>query len=169
MPRHTLPSDAPEGTVWFGGDPDGVGLCLRVFGDDLDPDEVTRVLGHAPSRSERKGERVEAVAGLTARIARTGSWTLHYAIEPKATIEEGIQKLLEDLPSDDAIWQSLAQRHKIDLFCDVFVRGVNQGFVLAPNILELLGRRRIGLAIDIFCEPDPEQATALSKRLGDSR
>ena len=52
VPPPTLPND----TVWFGGNPDRATRCLRVCGDGLDPDEVTRLLGRAPTRSQRKDQ-----------------------------------------------------------------------------------------------------------------
>ena len=46
---------------------------LRIFGDDLDPDEVTRLLGKRPDASERRGETVRAPSGRE-RVLRRGSW-----------------------------------------------------------------------------------------------
>ena len=161
MPKVPPPS-TPEGAVWFGGHPDGAELCLRVCGDDLEPDEITRLMGHAPSRSQRKGQSVQNSSGQVKRIARTGSWLLDHPLGAEATIEEGVESLLSGLPSDDRMWAALGQRHRVDLLCDVFVRGVNRGFVLPPQVLGLLARRGIALGVDIFCEPDHEQATALA-------
>jgi hypothetical protein len=72
MPR-VPPPNLPKDTVWFGGHPDRAKLCLRVIGDTLDPDEVTDLLGRAPTRSQRKGEPVLSGSGEARRIARTGS------------------------------------------------------------------------------------------------
>jgi hypothetical protein len=138
-----------------------------VCGDDLEPDEISRLLGRAPTRSQRKGQPVLDESGRTKRIARTGSWLLDYALSPDATITEAIESLLEILPGDTQPWQTLGERFSVDLLCHIFVRGVNQGFVVAPRVLESLGRRGIELGLDIFCRSDPEQAAALADRLAE--
>jgi len=161
-PRPTLPND----TVWFGGHPDRATLCLRVCGDGLDPDEVTRLLGRAPTRSQRKGQPVLTNSGEVKRIARTGSWLLDHAVGGDVTIDEAIESLLGSLPEDEQVWGTLMRLYLIDLLCDVLVKGLNQGFDLSPRVLGLLGRRGITLGVDIFCEPDEEQQMMLKERLG---
>jgi Domain of unknown function (DUF4279) len=162
VPRPTLPKD----TAWFGGHPDRAKLCLRVCGDGLDPDEVTRLLGRAPTRSRRKGQPVLTDTGEVKRIARTGSWLLDQPVGGDVTIDEAIESLLGSLPEDEQVWATLMRPYRIDLLCDVFVKGVNQGFELSPRVLGLLGRRGITLGVDIFCEPDEEQQELLKERLG---
>ena len=165
MPR-VLPPVMPEGTVWFGGPPYGAALCLRIYGDDLDPDEITRLMGHAPSRSQRKGQSVLDSSGRVKRVARTGSWLLDRSLDAEATIEEGIESLLDGLPDDEQMWAELRQRFQVDLLCDVFIRGVNQGFTVSPRVLGLLARRGIEFGVDIYSQPDHEQAAKLQERLG---
>lgn len=46
---------------------------LRLFGDTLDPDEVSAVLGAAPSFQARKGD-AKASKSEKARIEKTGKW-----------------------------------------------------------------------------------------------
>ena len=164
MPR-VPPPNSPDETVWFGGHPRIATLCLRFCDDNLNPDEITALLVHLPTRSQQKGQPVLDGHGKTKRIARTGSWLLDRALGEQETIEEGIQSLLSQLTDDDNMWAALAQRFQVDLLCDVCVRGVNQGFVLSPEMLQLLARRRIALGIDIFCEPDVQQEVLLQERL----
>jgi len=53
-------------------------MCLRFFGDDLDPDEITARLGRPPSTGKKKGDTWIAKSGRE-KIARTGSWLLEAA------------------------------------------------------------------------------------------
>jgi hypothetical protein len=166
MPRAPKPTDAPAGTVWFGGEVERVSLCFRVCSDALDPDEVTELLGRPPSSSQRKGQEVLGPNGEVRRVGRTGSWVLRYAIDPKLTLAEGITSFVSTLPEDQVIWASLTSRFRVDLICDVFVRGMNQGFELPPSVLKMMGERGIILGVDIFCESDTEQADQLAKNIG---
>jgi hypothetical protein len=156
----------PEGTIWFGGEPDEARLCLRVCGDDLDPEVVSRALGCPPSRSQRKGQAVLSPAGEVKRIARTGSWLLDRPVGPAATVGEAIHGLLANLPDDQSVWASLTSRFAVDLICDLTVRCVNRGFELPPEVLALVAERGITLGFDIFCQPDPRGIGALQERLG---
>ena len=139
---------------------------MRVCGDALDPDAVSRTLGCEPSRRRRKGEPVLSPTGEVKRIARTGSWLLDYPVRADRTISEAITALLGSLPADESVWASLTSRFAVDLICDVTVRCVNRGLELAPDVLGMLARRGITLGVDIFCEVDPREVEALQKRFG---
>ena len=156
---------APEGTIWFGGAPDEVRLCLRVCGDDLDPDTVSLALGCQPSRSQVKGHPVLSSAGEVMRIARTGSWLLDHPVNDKATIGEAIHALLLNLPDDRSVWASLTSRFSVDLICSLTVRCVNRGFELPPAVLALVAERGVTLGFDIYCQVEPRDAEALQQRL----
>lgn len=158
-------SPMPQDSVRFGGHPDRARLCLRVCGDDLDPDEITRILGRASTRSQRKGQPVMSESGVMRRIARTGSWLLDQPVRGDSTIEEEIDTLLGSLPPEGQAWSTIGERYCVDLLCDVSVRGVNQGFEIEPRVMEMLAKRGITLGVDIFCVPDEQQQKALQERL----
>ena len=132
---------------------------------DLDPSEVTSLLGIAPSRSGRKGDPVLRPTGEVERHRRVGSWILDLEPEADWTIEESISALLAPLPKDASVWECLSARYSIEIICYVFVHGVIQGFVLSPDLLRLVGSFGIKLGVDIFCRPDEEQAAGLRARL----
>lgn len=154
----------PEGTAWFGGAPDEVRLCLRVCGDDLDPDAVSRALGCQPSRSQRKGDPVLTSTGEVKRTSRTGSWLLVLPVDAEATVGEAIHALLASLPDDQSLWAMLASRFAVDLICDLTVRCINRGFELPPEVLALVAERGITLGFDIFCLVDPRDVEVLQQR-----
>jgi hypothetical protein len=108
-------------------------------------------------------------SGETKRIARTGSWLLDQPVRGDVTIEEEIESFLGSLPPEGQAWAAIGERYHIHLLCDLFVRGVNQGFGLSPRVLEMLGRRGITLGVDIFCEPHERQQKALEDRLGQQK
>jgi hypothetical protein len=159
MPRVT--PQGPEGTVWFGGPPDEASLRLRVVGENLDPDVVTRLLGREPSRSQRKGEPILSPAGEVRRTARTGSWLLDVPDDENATLSEAIEALLRSLPSDPSVWTSVTSGFTVDLVCDLALRCFNRGFELPPRLLGMLAERGIRLGFDIYCWVDPVEDRAL--------
>ena len=162
MPK-VLPR-GPEGTIWFGGEPDEAILCLAVVGDSLDPAEITLALCSAPSRSQRKGEPVLSPAREVMRIARKGAWILNYPVGRVDTIGEAMIALLGSLSPDKAVWASLASRFTVRLTIDLTVKCVNRGFELSPEVLVLVAERSITLGFDIFCELDPHEVQRLHER-----
>ena len=49
---------------------------LRIMGDNLDPTEITRLLGCAPDAAQTRGEEIAARSGGSVRVARKGMWRL---------------------------------------------------------------------------------------------
>jgi hypothetical protein len=141
--------NSKRGPFGFGGNPESAKLCLRELGDELDPDEVSRLMGRAPSRSRRKGQPVLDDSGRVRRLARTGSWLLDFPLSSETTIAEGIKALVGSLPDEKKVWATLNEHFHLDLLCDIFVRGVIQGFVLSAKVLEMLTRRGIKFGVDI--------------------
>ena len=99
--------DLPDGEVTF---------TLWVQGDELDPDDVSRRLGCAPSASHRKGETWRPWPSPPGgppppprARAPTGAWLLEVGCDSTSRIDELIETLLGPLPSEPALWQSLHQ------------------------------------------------------------
>jgi len=67
-----------------------VRASLRVLGDSLEPDEVSALLGRAPTRSARKGEKI---AGSQDAIEPTGAWILDSAQSERAEIAANLHRL----------------------------------------------------------------------------
>jgi hypothetical protein len=165
MPR-TPPPNGPEGTVWFGGEVERARVWLRVLGDELDPSHISTLLGRAPTRARRKGDSVILRSGHT-RIARSGSWIVDFDPSPEVTVDEAISALLSTMTDDELIWRQITSAFKVDLVCDMFVRGANQGLVISPSVVQQIAKRNLTFGVDIFSQADDEQARALRERLGD--
>jgi hypothetical protein len=129
--------------------------ALRVIGDDLDPDEVSQLLGAQPSRSERQGEVLRRSGHV--RTARTGMWTLDAPVTEPHDFNRQVATLLRALTPDLGTWQRLAARYRVDLFCGWFMREDNEGVCVAPETLLALGSRHIKLGLDIY-GPDNEKS-----------
>lgn len=123
---------------------------LRLFGDDLDPERVSELLGVSPTWSERKGDVTPSKSPGGARIARTGSWRLQAADSTGDNADRQISEILDQLTTDLDVWKSLAARFDVDLFCGWFLEESNEGVTLSSNTLLALGERGIELDVDIY-------------------
>ena len=156
--EHGVPGmdEPPEDLVSVGGEIDLVKISLRVVGEDLDPDEVTELLGVEPTFAARKGEMVEVLGGL--RTQPTGLWVLDLGDSPEWELADGISTLLDRMPDDPELWEDLAGRYKLDLFCGAFLQAANRGFALPEELIRRMADRRLAFSVDIYCsvpdEPD---------------
>lgn len=142
----------PQFTV--GGDLDELRLSVRITGEELDPQSITRLLGIEPTFAARKGEVREA-SGQSV-VQRTGVWYVDLAESTEWVLDDAISTLLARLPSDPAVWRELAATHTIDLLCGAFLLGWNRSFVLAPATLAAIAERHMALSVDIYCQEEPK-------------
>lgn len=141
--------EADDEDIVAGGDVDRVAVTLRVAGDDLDPDTVTRRLLVAPSFAARKGDERRS-AGRTVR-QRTGVWTLRLDVAADWTLGVAMERLLDQLPAPGPVWDELATRYRLEVFCALYLQAWNRGFVLEPEQLARMAERRLVLGVDVYC------------------
>ena len=121
---------------------------LRVSGDDLQPEEVTALLGAQPTMATTRGQANALDRGP--RVWRTGSWRLEAPDAAPANPDGQIAEILDELTPDLDVWRSLAARFRVDIFCGWFMGEDNEGVSLAPDTLRALGERGIRLDIDLY-------------------
>lgn len=121
---------------------------IRIYGDDLVPDEVTNLLQCQPTEIRKMGD----VRGSkeNPRIVTTGSWRFHVDENDVSILEEKVDKLLKQLTDDLLIWKQLTDRFQTDIFCGLFLEDFNEGFSLSPEILKKLSDRNLEIGFDIY-------------------
>jgi hypothetical protein len=129
-------------------------VTLRVMGDDLDPADITRLLGHAPTRAHAKGQTWTSRTTGSERIHKFGAWILITDDAEPEDIDAQAAALLSKVTPDLAIWREIAARFEIDLFCGLFMEDSNESGNLSARTLLALGERGIELALDIYASPD---------------
>ena len=131
---------------------------LRIMGDDLLPDEVSRLLGRVPTHSEFKGQEITGRRSGHKRIAKAGMWRIEASRCEPEDLDGQVTEILALLSDDLTAWRSLSERYRIDLFCGLFLGSGNEGLSLSPPTLIALGCRGIELGLDIY-GPDDENDT----------
>jgi hypothetical protein len=123
---------------------------LRIIGDDLVPDEITRALGASPTQAQTKGDKIVRKKTGTVRISRSGMWRLQAADSKPEDLNRQIRFIFDQLTDDLALWNSLGGRFKMDLFCGLFMECSNEGITLSPESLLILGSRGIKIDLDVY-------------------
>lgn len=121
---------------------------LRIFGDDLDQEEITKLLGCEPTNAGKKGEVI--LASDPERTYRTVRWILKAADREPEDLDGQVSWLLDQLSDDLTVWRSLTTRFRVDLFCGLFMNSGDEGLTLAPHTLVALGSRGIPLGLCLY-------------------
>lgn len=132
----------------------GSAASLRFFGDDLDPDELTKLIGCPPTKSEQKGEEIVGRVTGQKRIARSGGWRLSAERREPGDIDAQISEILDQLTNDTGIWQNLTARFRADIFCGLFMAEGNEGISVSHVTLEKLAARGLTIDFDIYDSSD---------------
>jgi hypothetical protein len=120
-------------------------VSLRIFGDKLNPVDITRRLGANPTTAYAKGD-----ARVTGDVWRTGSWHLSASVCQPADINGQIAELLAKLTANPAVWASITAEYKVDIFCGLFMNGANEGFALSHEMMSALASRGIAIGFDVY-------------------
>ena len=140
---------------------------FRIIGDDLVPDEITRLLGASATHAQKKGDKIVGKKTGNVRIARFGMWRLQASNCEPEDLDGQIRFIFDQLTDDPAVWKSFASRYKMDLFCGIFMERFNEGMELSPDSLLVLGSRGIKMALDVYGPiSDDEATTSQSGRSG---
>jgi Domain of unknown function (DUF4279) len=134
-------------------DIDRLEIELRVTGDDLDPERITRMLGVNPTIAARRGEEID-VAGVPV-AQRTGVWVYALPASPEWELGDAIDTLLERLPHDPALWESLAGWASVAVVCGLFIHDADRVADLPPDTLARLAERRLALSLQVRGGPTP--------------
>ena len=125
-----------------------VRVSLRVFGDSLEPEEVSALLGRDPTRCHRKGDPMGGEGG--AAVEPTGAWILDSSLSERDEIEEHIESLLSSVSNDSDEWEQLTSLYSASVLCGLFLDQYNEGVELSPRVAQSLAERGLVVAFDIY-------------------
>ena len=93
---------------------------LRIFGDDLIPEEITRILRIVPTYSQIKGQELVGRKTGNVRIAKTGTWQIGVSDQEPGNLDAQVREIFGQLTDDLDLWQGIVARYKVDLFFGFF-------------------------------------------------
>ena len=150
--REVTPIKQPVVLAQVGGLVDETRVTLGIYGPDIDPTEISTLLGCAPTRSHRRGDlRRDGTSAWS-----QGAWLL--SVEGKAPNgpNELIELLAGRLPTDSAIWAQLRAKYIVRISFGLFIGGWNRGFEFSPASVGRLAEIGAPVGVDIYADDEEE-------------
>ena len=134
--------------------------ALRIGGDSLKPDAISRLLGCSPTLAYVKGQIVPSKG--KAIVRKTGGWHLDAAEQQPGDVNAHVTELFRRVNSDVSAWAVLSGEYEIDLFCVYFMSEADEGVETSAETLKVLGDRGIKLGLRIYA-PTKEDKNVSSR------
>jgi hypothetical protein len=153
-PKPGPPVNVPAGTVQIGGPIEWFSISVWFRGDALVPKEITGQLRREPDHAWQKDKPLHREDGSFMRVPKFGAWSAE--LQRQDTDEwdcgEAIMELFATLPSELAIWHSLAERFSISLSVGLSLECSGCGFELSSEVLRYLGERGITAGFEVYSD-----------------
>jgi hypothetical protein len=146
------PGALDDAILTAGGEVDEYHISLGFYGDELNPNELSTVLGRPATSSCVKGDIVHK--NDRTRVEHTGRWLLSIPPKPGEPLQPQIESLLASLTPDLAVWKLLAERFKVRFVVSAWIRSWNRGLEIDPHLLREICDRQLSLGIDIYVDYD---------------
>jgi Domain of unknown function (DUF4279) len=142
------------------GDVYKTAASLRFHGDDLDPNDLSRVFGTEPTVGVKKGEIWVSPKGLEV-VSPFGRWHLHTDDVKPGDIDQQIASLFSGLSDDMVRWREYAERYHGNIFAGIFLSQFNEGMSISPATLNAVGMRGLELGLDIYTNDGRDEVIGL--------
>jgi hypothetical protein len=119
-----------------------------IYGDTLQPDEISRDLGLQATNSGLKGERQSKYPKT--RQLRTSMWILGSPLDDHLPLQDHLGWLLDALESKLDVVRGTATRYDARLFCGYSSEHGQGGCTFDIALLERLARLGVPLVLDLY-------------------
>ena len=166
-------SDGDHDAIPLGGPMPWFSVGLWLTAEDLDPDEVTRLLGVEPDLTRRRGARwplpdrdgMSSPLRLSSVPARLGVWSirLHPEQAPGCDVEAAMAKVLDRVAAAaPEAWRRARAGVTARLSAALTLDACNRGFGLGPALLRRAADLGLELGFDVH---RPRAGSAYRPRL----
>ena len=144
--RKVSPIRTPIVLTEVGGIVNESSVTLAVYGEDLEPSEVTALLGVVPTKAFRKGHRQASKSPAMPH----GAWFLEVRGVSPSGPDTQLETLLSELPQSQHFWRELNERYTVQVRFAMHFEGWNKGFEFNKILVSRLAAMEVDLEFDIY-------------------
>jgi hypothetical protein len=119
---------------------------LRIHGDNVPLEEISKRLGVKPSHVHRKGER----RGPRSPGYPDDAWHFQSSIAETEPLERHIETLWQIVRPEVGYLKALKERFKVDVFCGYRSNCDHAGFEVSHKCLELFAALEVPFGISVI-------------------
>jgi Domain of unknown function (DUF4279) len=119
---------------------------LRIHGEEVPFEEISRRLGVQPTNLHRKGERRRP----TSPVYRDDAWQFQSSLPETEPLERHIEALWEMVRPHVEYLKGLKQRFKVDVFCGYRSNCDTAGFEVSHRCLELFTALEVPFGVSVI-------------------
>jgi len=131
-------------------------VSFRIIGNDLEPSEITMLLGMKADIEHKRGDTRTGISksGKMIKYApfNSGLWSIESNLDKYAGIQEHIMNLIGRIESKkDVLTRLNNDGFKMDFYCGYFFSITNQaGIRLTKELLKIVAELGIDLNVDLY-------------------
>jgi hypothetical protein len=138
-------------------------VSLGIYGEPLEPERITELLGLTPTRWGRKGEiRISPRAKVPPR--KNSFWLLSSPLADSEPLDAHLSWLMDKLEPKRQALEELAKEYKVQFVCGFSSENGQGGCTFDPRLLNRLSSLGLPLVLDLYPPgpiPDQDQTLGL--------
>lgn len=143
-----------EDLMILGGSVDKTSVCLGIYGEELNPDNISKLLSCQPTKAHHCG--IRQYSNSKYAPYKRGAWLLQLKGYAPITAEELIIDLLSRVPTNFLLWQELSAIYDIQVRIGIHMKGWNKGFNLQAQTVQRISELGASMVFDIYAYGDEE-------------
>jgi len=137
---------------------DDLSVTLGIYGEDLEPQEIARILGVEPSDTVRRGEPI----GPRGERSRHSAYLLTREAETQEEVSLVLEELFTLLPDSEELWASLKSRFKLQIRFGAGIYRTYSGFGVSAAQIDRLARMKVDVEIDVHVMSEEDSQSSSS-------
>jgi hypothetical protein len=135
-------------------------VSLGVYGDSLEPDEITKLLGQTPTRSGRKGDvRLSPRTNVKLPTWKNSFWLCTSPLPDHEPLERHLLWIIDRMEPKRQMLRELAKKYKVQFICGFSSENGQGGCTFDSELLGRISSFGISLVLDLY---PPGPITAVS-------
>ncbi|MBD2594236.1 DUF4279 domain-containing protein [Nostoc spongiaeforme FACHB-130] len=143
-----------ENLLILGGSVDKTSVCLGVYGEELNPDNISKLLSCQPTQAHHRGARQDSNPKYAPY--KKGAWLLKLKGSAPITAEELIIDLLSRVSTNSILWQELSAIYDAQVRIAIHMKGWNKGFNLTAQTVQRISELGASMVFDIYAYGNEE-------------